>query len=58
MPADQVEDLPEGVNAIPHGEVALRGFPQPVKVVTLAGVPVPSPRHDTGELWTRSPYVA
>jgi class 3 adenylate cyclase len=59
MPADQVEDLPEGVTAVPHGEVALRGFPQPVKVVTLAGVPVPSsPRHDTGELWTRSPYVA
>jgi hypothetical protein len=26
--------------------------------VTLAGVPLPTHRHDTGELWTRSPYVA
>jgi class 3 adenylate cyclase len=58
MPADQVDELPEGVNAVPHGEVTLRGFPAPVKVVTLAGVPLPTHRHDTGELWTRSPYVA
>ena len=43
MPAEQVDELPEGVTAVPHGEVALRGFPQPVKVVALAGVPVPSP---------------
>jgi class 3 adenylate cyclase len=58
LPADQLDDLPDGVTAVPHGEVALRGFPQPVKVVALAGVPLPTTRHDTGELWTRSPYVA
>jgi adenylate cyclase len=58
MPAEQLDELPEGVTAIPYGDLALRGFPQPVSVVTLAGLPVPSPRHDTGELWTRSPYVA
>ena len=59
MPADQLDDLPEGVNAVPHGEVALRGFPQPVE----GGRRWPASRcrrtrHDTGELWTRSPYVA
>jgi adenylate cyclase len=58
MPAEQVDDLPDGVSAVPYGEVELRGFPQPVQVVSLAGVPLPATRHDTGELWTRSPYVA
>ncbi len=58
MPSDSLEDLPEGVVATPHSEVTLRGFPQPVGVVSLSGSPVQSPRHDTGELWTRSPYVA
>jgi class 3 adenylate cyclase len=58
IPSDNLEDLPEGVVATPHGEVTLRGFPQPVGVVSLSGAPVQSPRHDTGELWTRSPYVA
>jgi adenylate cyclase len=58
LPAEQIDELPDGVTAVPHGEVVLRGFPQPVKVVALAGVPVPSARFDTGELWTRSPYVA
>ena len=38
--------------------MTLRGFPAPVEVVTLPGVPLPTHRHDTGELWTRSPYVA
>ncbi len=58
MPADHLDELPEGVTAIPYGDLALRGFPHPVSVVALAGLPVPSPHHDTGELWTRSPYVA
>jgi class 3 adenylate cyclase len=59
MPDDQVDDLPEGVVVSAHADVALRGFPTPVGVVALSGSPVPSiPRHDTGELWTRSPYVA
>ena len=58
MPSEDVDDLPEGVVASPHADVTLRGFPHPIAVVALSGQPVPSPRHDTGELWTRSPYVA
>lgn len=58
LPADQVDDLPEGVQALPHSAVELPGFPQPVAVVDLAGEPLLSDRHDTGELWTRSPFVA
>ena len=58
MPADQIDGLPEGVSAHPHPPVELRGFPDPVEVVRLGGIPTPSARHDTGELWTRSPYVA
>jgi class 3 adenylate cyclase len=59
MPADQADDLPDGVHAEPHAPVHLRGIPEPVAVVRLTGVPAsPASRHDTGELWTRSPYVA
>jgi adenylate cyclase len=58
MPADQLDGLPDGVIATPHLDVVLRGFPAPVATVALSGTPIPSPRHDTGELWTRSPYVA
>jgi len=58
LPADQLEDLPEGVIATPHGALHLRGFPHDVEVVELSGSPGPSSRHDTGELWTRSPFVA
>jgi class 3 adenylate cyclase len=58
MPADQLDGVPEGVVATAHADVDLRGFPRPVATVALSGSPVTSPRHDTGELWTRSPYVA
>src|SRR5262245_3862594 len=58
MPADQLDGLPEGVVATPHVDVTLRGFPGPVGTVALSGSPILAPRHDTGELWTRSPYVA
>ena len=58
MPADEVDELPDGVVFTPHGELTLRGFPQPVSVVALSGTAVPSPRNDTGELWTHTPYVA
>jgi class 3 adenylate cyclase len=57
MPADQIDGLPEGVVATPHEDVVLRGFPEPVQTVALSGSPIGRPRHDTGELWTRSPYV-
>jgi adenylate cyclase len=58
MPAEHAIDLPEGVSARPHKEVLLRGFPTPIAVVNLSGTPVLRGRHDTGELWTRSPFVA
>jgi len=57
-PADQCDGLPEGVLAVPHAAMELRGFPEPISIVALSGSPVLAPRHDTGELWTRSPYVA
>ena len=56
--AAQLEDLPAGVEASAHGPVVLRGFAEPVDVVELSGHPAPVDRHDTGELWTRSPFVA
>jgi adenylate cyclase len=58
MPAEHVDGLPDGVIVTPHVDVTLRGFPEPVATVALSGTPVMAPRHDTGELWTRSPYVA
>ena len=56
LPTMQLERLPEGITANPHGEVELRGFPGPVDVVELSGVPVHTPLNDTGELWTRTPF--
>ena len=57
LPTMQLERLPEGVTANPHGEVELRGFPGPIDVVELGGIPVHMPLNDTGELWTRQPFV-
>jgi len=56
MPKVMLEELPEGVIAHEHGEVALRGFPDLIDVLELGGEPVTSPVNDTGELWTRSPF--
>jgi adenylate cyclase len=55
---EQAADLPDGVTATPHGVIALHGFPQPVTVANLAGTPMVQGRNDTGELWTRSPFLA
>ena len=57
MPADQVEELPAGIVAQSYGWLELRGF-APIHVVELSGQAEPMPRNDTGELWTRSPFVA
>jgi len=57
MPTMHLDRLPEGISAVPFGEVELRGFPGPIEVVSLHGVPVPVDRNDTGELWTRSPFM-
>lgn len=56
MPTMQIEQLPEGVVAIPRGDVEMRGFPGPVDVVELTGQPVHANRNDTAELWTRTPF--
>lgn len=56
LPAMQLERLPEGVIASPHGEVELRGFPGEVSVLELSGRPVLQAANDTGELWTRTPF--
>jgi adenylate cyclase len=56
LPTMQLERLPEGVSAIPHGEVELRGFPGPIDVLELDGRPVATALNDTSELWTRSPF--
>lgn len=56
MPAMHLERLPEGVNAVPHGEVELRGFPGPIAVVELTGEPQPV-SSDSSDLWTRTPFI-
>lgn len=57
IPVDQVEGLPEGVTAVEHEPLTLRGLQRAVEVVTLTGEAVATNRNDTGELWTRSPFV-
>ena len=57
IPVDQVEELPEGVRTVHHAPLALRGFTEPLEVCGLTGDPVITDRNDTGELWTRSPFV-
>lgn len=57
MPTMHLDRLPEGVSATPRGEVELRGFPGAIEVVQLSGVPTQTARNDTGELWTRTPYI-
>ena len=57
MPSMQLERLPKGVNATPHGDLELRGFPGAISVMVLEGQPVLSASSDTSELWTRSPFA-
>ncbi len=57
MPTMHLERLPAGITATPHGNVELRGFPGPIEIVELTGTPDPAPQNDTGELWTRQPFV-
>lgn len=56
MPTMHIERLPAGVNAEAYGEIELRGFPGPINVVELTGVPEPVDS-DTGDLWTRTPFI-
>jgi adenylate cyclase len=57
IPTMQLEQLPEGVIAEPYGEVALPGFPGTIDLVRLVGTPNALDRNDTGELWTRNPFI-
>ena len=57
MPTMHLDRLPEGVEAVPYGEVELRGFPGSIDVVRLTGAPRSLDREDTGELWSRDPFV-
>ena len=57
MPAEQIEILPEGVMATKHAALTLRGLNEALDVVTLSGEAANAARNDTGELWTRSPFV-
>jgi adenylate cyclase len=56
LPTMQLERLPEGITATPHGEVELRGFPGSIDVLELGGRPSSVSVNDTGELWTRTPF--
>jgi adenylate cyclase len=56
IPTMQLERLPEGIQARPFGEVELRGFPGPIDVVELTGVPQPA-SVDASDLWTRTPFI-
>jgi class 3 adenylate cyclase len=57
IPREQIDELPEGVVTIPHESLTLRGLPEALPVCALEGEPVNTARNDTGELWTRSPFV-
>ncbi len=57
IPTMQLDRLPPGVTTKPHSPVELRGFPGPIEVVELEGIPEPAPNNDTGELWTHTPFL-
>jgi class 3 adenylate cyclase len=56
LPTMQLERLPQGITATPHGEVELRGFPGSIDVLELGGRPSSVSVNDTAELWTRTPF--
>lgn len=57
MPLEQIEILPEGVVTQKRPPLTLRGLSEALEVVTLSGEAANAARNDTGELWTRSPFV-
>ena len=56
IPAMQLDRLPDGIHARPHGGVELRGFPGEVEIFELSGELVDGERRDASELWTRAPF--
>jgi class 3 adenylate cyclase len=57
IPSEHIENLPEGVIVTPHVPMSLRGLNEAIPVVSLTGEAANAARNDTGELWTRSPFV-
>lgn len=57
IPVEQIENLPEGVVVGKHEALTLKGMSEAIPVVTLTGEATNAARNDTGELWTRSPFV-
>ena len=53
MPTMQLEQLPQGIEAEPFGEIVLRGFPGTIDVVRLTGAPAVNGLRDDSDLWTR-----
>jgi adenylate cyclase len=57
MPMMHLGRLPDGIAAVEHGSVELRGFPGTIDVVQLTGAPVDAADSDASDLWTRAPYL-
>jgi class 3 adenylate cyclase len=57
MPRADLRRLPPGVTENNHDNVVLRGLGE-VEVVNLTAQDKIGGNNDTGELWTRSPFVA
>ncbi|CAB4824249.1 unannotated protein [freshwater metagenome] len=57
MPRSDLRRLPPGVTENNHDNVVLRGLGE-VEVVNLTAQDKIGGNNDTGELWTRSPFVA
>jgi class 3 adenylate cyclase len=57
FPSEHIENLPEGVIVTAHEPMSLRGLNEAIPVVSLTGEATNAARNDTGELWTRSPFV-
>ena len=57
FPSEHIENLPEGVIVTAHVPMSLRGLNEAIPVVSLTGEATNAARNDTGELWTRSPFV-
>ena len=56
IPAMHLLGLPQGIEAIPHGSLELRGFPGEIEVFELIGELSQVQSRDTSELWTRAPF--
>ena len=58
MPAEQADNLPVGVTALPRPAIDLPGFQGPIEVVALAGEPLIDGRYDINEVVLGAPFVS